>query len=437
MSTRTQGRQWTIFFVYTLWSVVLIVAMVPFVLAIVVGPPLTEGARAAPLSFALIAVQTVLGAWSARAALRGWVHGPAPLEHGRWDLPRVGVLDARPWTAGAVVLPSLALVILLVLPGSVGASAWPLLISLGVLTVSALIRVPWWWSLLAAIALALLVNVLEPSPGVGAPFAAIVTAATAAVRSSLWLAALVRELEDARMAQSQLAVAEERMRFARDLHDVSGRDLSAIAVKSELVAQLVERGDDRALEHSREAAQIARTSLAEIRALVRGYREVNLEAELQGTVSLLRSARVEVNVQGSAEEIPDRHDQVAEWVLREGGTNILRHSEPRHVIVSLAPEGIRLSNDGAPQGRRITEGSGLTGLRERLGADAVLTAVLDGDVFTLEVKFSDSDAGTDDPAAPGTGARTDTDTDTDIDTDIDIDIDTIVAADPSHRGERP
>src|SRR5699024_7307913 len=362
--------------------------------------------------------------WSARAALRGWVHGPAPLEHGRWDLPRVGVLDARPWTAGAVVLPSLALVILLVLPGSVGASAWPLLISLGVLTVSALIRVPWWWSLLAAIALALLVNVLEPSPGVGAPFAAIVTAATAAVRSSLWLAALVRELEDARMAQSQLAVAEERMRFARDLHDVSGRDLSAIAVKSELVAQLVERGDDRALEHSREAAQIARTSLAEIRALVRGYREVNLEAELQGTVSLLRSARVEVNVQGSAEEIPDRHDQVAAWVLREGGTNILRHpeptpvtgpqppelirhrhdqvaawvlreggtnilrhSEPRHVIVSLAPEGIRLSNDGAPQGRRITEGSGLTGLRERLGADAVLTAVLDGDVFTLEVKF--------------------------------------------------
>src|SRR5699024_4191602 len=166
--------------------------------------------------------------------------------------------------------------------------------------------------------------------------AAVCTAATAAVRSSLWLAALVRELEDARMAQSQLAVAEERMRFARDLHDVSGRDLSAIAVKSELVAQLVERGDDRALEHRREAAQIARTSLAEIRALVRGYREVNLEAELQGTVSLLRSARVEVNVQGSAEEIPDRHDQVAEWVLREGGTNILRHSEPRHVIVSLA-----------------------------------------------------------------------------------------------------
>ena len=381
----SQGRQWMIFFVYTLWSVLLVITVAPLALSFVAGTSIADALRDWPLASALIAAQTMLGAWSARAALRSWAQGPALAGHGRWDLPRVGVLGGRLWTVAVVGLPSLAVLAVLLTSDT---SAWPLLISLGVLTVSTLIRLPWWWGLLTAIALALLINLLELSPDYGAPFAAIVLACIGTIRSSLWLAAVVRELDDARTAQSQLAVAEERLRFARDLHDVTGRDLSAIAVKSELVAQLAEREDRRALEHSREVAQIARTSLAEIRALVRGYREVDLGAELQGTISLLRSARVEVSVQGSADDVPDRHDQAAAWVLREGGINMLRHSDAEHVTIRLGADGIRLTNDGAPSGAAVTEGSGLTGLRERLGDAATLSARLEDGMFILDVAFT-------------------------------------------------
>ena len=397
----TQGRQWTIFFVYTLWSVLLVIVVAPLALSFVAGTSIADALRDWPLSSGLVAAQTVLGAWSARAALHSWAQGPALAGHGRWDLPRVGALGGRLWTVGVASLPSLVFLAALLTSDT---SAWPLLISLGVLAVSTLIRLPWWWGLLTAIALALLINVLELSPDYGAPFAAIVLACIATIRSSLWLAAVVRELDDARTAQSQLAVAEERLRFARDLHDVTGRDLSAIAVKSELVAQLVEREDLRALEHSREVAQIARTSLAEIRALVRGYREVDLGAELQGTISLLRSAKVEVSVQGSADDIPDRHDQTAAWVLREGGTNMLRHYDPEQVTIRLGADGIRLTNDGAPSGAAVTEGSGLTGLRERLSAAATLDTRLEGGLFTLEVAFTGAAAAVTDPTHPGEGA---------------------------------
>src|SRR5690606_29758902 len=183
------------------------------------------------------------------------------------------------------------------------------------------------------------------SAPVAFPTGALLLAVVLTVRISLWLAAMVRELDDAREAQAQLAVAEERLRFARDLHDVTGRDLSVIAVKSELVAQLAEREDPRAVEHGREVAQIARASLAEIRSLVRGYREADLATELQGTASLLRSAHAEVTVHGDADDVPARHRGTAAWVLREGGTNILRHAGPSAVTIALGPDGVRLVND--------------------------------------------------------------------------------------------
>nr|WP_245354278.1 histidine kinase [Brachybacterium sacelli] len=198
---------------------------------------------------------------------------------------------------------------------------------------------------------------------------------------------MVRELDEAREAQTQLAVAEERLRFARDLHDVTGRDLSVIAVKSELVAQLAEREDPRAAEHGREAAQIARASLAEIRALVRGYREADLATELRGTASLLRSAHVRVTVDGDAEDVPPALADTAAWVLREGGTNILRHADATAVTIALDTHGITLVNDGAHGTGSVHEGSGLTGMRERLHAASALTVRREDDTFTLDVRF--------------------------------------------------
>ncbi|MFL0457561.1 response regulator [Brachybacterium paraconglomeratum] len=359
METRT-ARQWSVFYAYTAWSVVLIQAIFPLGVLLAFGTPVPALLAEAPAATAVLIVQMVVGAWSGHRALALWSAAALPEARDRWDLPQVGSIPAdRSLLATAV--PSAVIVLLQLL----GLSAAPVLVaSLTLLAAAALLR--WRWQIGAAVAVA--TTVIAMAFGLSAPVAfptgALLLAVVLTVRISLWLAAMVRELDDAREAQAQLAVAEERLRFARDLHDVTGRDLSVIAVKTELVAQLAERGDPRAAEHGREAAQIARTSLAEIRSLVRGYRGADLATELQGTASLLRSAHVEVTVHGAAEDVPAARAGTAAWVLREGGTNILRHADPSAVEITLRADGVTMVNDGAPEDAEIREGSGLTGMRE-------------------------------------------------------------------------
>lgn len=376
------GRPWQVFLTYTLWTIALSVLMVPL-LAISFQSTRLE---AAPLHLApliLLAAEALASAWSLGVVSRRWARRPGSAERGPLDLPSVGTLalDARLLVAAGLC-------------GALALATWatgtdPLVAQIGVVTLlaSGLPRLPWGYSVAAA-AVILAAGLLLGAPG---PHLALLLAPMLAgvlvVRSSYWLAAMVRELDQAREAQSRLAVAEERLRFARDLHDVAGRDLSAIAVTAELVAQLAEREDPRAVARSREVAQIARSSLAEIRALVRGYREADLAAELRGTVSLLRSAQAEVTVTGSAEEVPAEHAERAAWVLREGGTNVLRHSTPGAVSLELHQHGVRIVNDGVPTDAGGTEGVGLQGMRERLGPGAQLCTALDGDTFTLDVRF--------------------------------------------------
>ncbi|GAA1487089.1 sensor histidine kinase [Brachybacterium fresconis] len=385
----TLGRQWSVFFAYTAWSVVGVLVMLPLGVALFAGLSVPQAFAADPISSAAVTLQIGLGAWSGWRALAVWAAAEPSTARDRWDLPQVGRLPTD-LTLAATGAPSV-LITGTVLLG--GADPRLLLISLSLLVTTAAIR--WRWEIgmactliFGAVAAALSGSLTEAiSP------ATLVVAAVIMTRLSLWLAAMVRELDTARQAQAQLAVAEERLRFARDLHDVTGRDLSVIAVKAELVAQLAERQDPRAVEHGREAAQIARTSLAEIRALVRGYREADLATELRGTASLLRSAHATVTIEGDAEDVPARHAGTAAWVLREGGTNILRHGDPSTVMISLHPSGVTLVNDGAPGPREVHEGSGLTGMRERLGPRATLSTHREDGTFTLDVRF-DAPGGT-------------------------------------------
>ena len=383
METRT-ARQWSVFYAYTAWSVVLILALFPLGVLLAFSTSVPALLAEAPAATGVLLVQVVLGAWSGHRALTLWSAAALPEARDRWDLPQVGRIPMD-LSLLATAVPSAVIVLLQLLDRS---PAPVLAASLTLLAAAALVR--WRWQIGAAVSVA--TTVIAMAFGLSAPVAfptgAFLLAVVLTVRISLWLAAMVRELDDAREAQARLAVAEERLRFARDLHDVTGRDLSVIAVKSELVAQLAERGDPRAAEHGREAAQIARTSLAEIRSLVRGYREADLATELQGTASLLRSAHAEVTVEGAADDVPARHRGTAAWMLREGGTNILRHADPSAVTITLSPQGIRLVNDGAPGDGTVPEGSGLTGMRERLEGEAVLEVRRGGSSFVLDVRFA-------------------------------------------------
>jgi two-component system sensor histidine kinase DesK len=109
-------------------------------------------------------------------------------------------------------------------------------------------------------------------------------------RSSVWVLALVWEIDRAREVQARLAVAEERLRVARDLHDVLGRNLTLIAVHSELAASLALRRPDEAAARMLDVRQTAQDSMREVREVVGGHRTTNLDAELAGARAVLRSA---------------------------------------------------------------------------------------------------------------------------------------------------
>jgi two-component system sensor histidine kinase DesK len=224
---------------------------------------------------------------------------------------------------------------------------------------------------------------------VGVSIAVSLVALATAFRFTVWILDVVQEMERSRGVQAQLAVAEERLRFARDLHDVMGRNLSAIAVKSQLAAELVRRRRDGAAEELADISRVAEESLREVRDVVRGYRRTDLPGELAGARSVLRAAGVGVTVTGEEDAVtlPEPVQTALGWVVREAVTNVLRHSRASRCTVELRAAGgeaeLQVTNDGV-RGTEATWGNGLTGLAERLAAGGGrLTAGPDGDRFVL------------------------------------------------------
>lgn len=206
--------------------------------------------------------------------------------------------------------------------------------------------------------------------------------------ASLWTLRIVDGLDEARRTEAQLKVAEERLRFARDLHDVVGRSFSAIAVKSELAARLARApgNADRAAVEMDEVRQLAVESMEEMRTLVRGYRGIDLAAEVTGARSLLAAAGCTLRIEGSTAGVPAQFHEAAAWVVREGTTNIVRHSAATTATLALGGSGLTLRNDGAPS--TVGGRSGLSGLADRLHAVGGTLDIRSGDdLFTLEVRW--------------------------------------------------
>ena len=208
-------------------------------------------------------------------------------------------------------------------------------------------------------------------------------------RASVWMLGVVWEQERRREVDARLAVAEERLRFSRDLHDVFGRTLSVVAVKSELAAELAKRGDPRGAEQMLEVRQIAQDALKEVRDVVNGYRAADLAVERGGAREILSSAGVDTWVAGEALNLPPRAQEALAWVVREGVTNVVRHSDATGCTIEVTSDGERcgvvVTNDGAAvvaQGAGI--GSGLRGLRERLvKLGGTLDVTHHGDTFAV------------------------------------------------------
>lgn len=185
---------------------------------------------------------------------------------------------------------------------------------------------------------------------------------------------VVTEAHAARDAQARLAVSEERLRFARDMHDLLGHSLSALAVKSELAARLTGIDPQAASREMSAVQHLARDALREVRTAVSGYRDVDLAAEAAGVQAVLTAAGVRCTVSGADVDVPAEQRSIASWVVREGTTNVLRHSSARNCTIALRRDGAALVaeifDDGAQQGADAAApfGNGLAGLAERVSA---------------------------------------------------------------------
>ncbi len=237
------------------------------------------------------------------------------------------------------------------------------------------------------------------SMAVGLFYAVVVGFVVGMDRISEWMLVLVWEIDASRTAQARLAVAEERLRFARDFHDVLGRNLTLIAVTSDLAAGLARRGDPEAVDKMLQVRRIAHESAREVREVVTGYRATDLDTELTGARSVLRAAGINTRIVGDSNCIPGDAQVAFGWVLREATTNVIRHSNATTCTIELgSPPGaepgprvavLRVRNDGAIPGPGNTPGHGLAGLRERMAAlgGQVTAGPEPGGWFSIEVSL--------------------------------------------------
>lgn len=196
-------------------------------------------------------------------------------------------------------------------------------------------------------------------------------------------------LREAREELARAAVAEERQRFSRDLHDLLGHTLSVVVVKAEVVRRLVERSPAQAAEAATDIETIGRQALVEVREAVTGYRERDLAAELDGARTALSDAGITPTVRRAAGSLDDRADALLGWAVREGATNVIRHSKATRCTISLRYEDgcavLTVVDDGLGRGvANGTAGTGLRGLTERFaGAGGTVRTEAGRGGFTL------------------------------------------------------
>src|SRR6202042_2856636 len=173
------------------------------------------------------------------------------------------------------------------------------------------------------------------------------------------------------------AVEAERERFARDLHDLLGHSLSVIAIKAELAGRLMSIDPVRAAAEVADVEGVARESLREVRQAVSGYWQPTLEKELEGARVALSAAGITAEVQRASVTLDPEVEAVLAWAVREGATNVIRHSGATHCQVRVRAgladarvevvddgEGPACQRDGAGDGEAFI-GHGIIGLTER------------------------------------------------------------------------
>lgn len=212
-------------------------------------------------------------------------------------------------------------------------------------------------------------------------------------------------LREARATVAQLAANEERLRLARDLHDLLGHSLSLITLKSELAGRMLPAHPDKAAQQVADIEQVSRQALVDVREAVTGYRRPRIAAELAGAKVALAAAGVSAELPADPDlhGAPEESESALAWALREAVTNVVRHSGARRCVVELLGRQtldgpvleLSVEDDGSGgPGPADAPGNGLTGLTERLQkAGGALDAGPFGQGFRLVARVPAGRAG--------------------------------------------
>ncbi|MFE2725495.1 sensor histidine kinase [Kitasatospora sp. NPDC059327] len=282
--------------------------------------------------------------------------------------------------AGRVVVATMVLIAIVTAFGL--GTAWLTLFTYASVAVGIIAPARFALAGVAAMAgLTVVVGLLSHADGGDIPTLALTAFLSGAAMTGLQrLVATMKELREARAAVAHLAASEERLRMARDLHDLLGHSLSLITLKSELAGRLMDGGKDEAARAQvADIEGVARQSLIDVREAVSGFRRPTLPVELAAARTALAAAQVGLE---ASPELVDAWPGLATeeagalaWALREAVTNIVRHGEGATLCRVRADETwegdgerfavLEISDDGAGPGKS-GPGNGLSGLEERL-----------------------------------------------------------------------
>jgi len=168
------------------------------------------------------------------------------------------------------------------------------------------------------------------------------------------------------------AADEERLRLARDLHDLLGHGLSLITIKSQLARRLFAAGDSvRAANEVADIERVARESLQDVRHAVDGYRQPTFTSEIAGARAALTAAGIDSTIDVSPDSLPTAVDATLAWAVRESVTNVIRHSGAAACSIRLTRKtseaNLEITDNGGASPLSVP-GNGLRGLQERAAA---------------------------------------------------------------------
>ena len=179
------------------------------------------------------------------------------------------------------------------------------------------------------------------------------------------IARIAVELQERRTAaERELALVSPREALGRDVHDILGHSLTLLTLKAEVARRLIEHDPAAASRELDEVITLARGALTDVRSMVTRLRSPDLASQVEATRTALSAAQIDMEMLGSAQDIPERQRALMAWALREATTNIVRHARATNVTVHLAPGMLRVSDDGVGLAGD-QPGNGLEGLRSR------------------------------------------------------------------------